>query len=101
MAGGLHRFGTTRGRSGATDADRRPGLVPGMSVSAVRVTVQRMPQRFREALLAKVGQIIAESGDAKGENAALLATGGGGDREAPLVVPANQPPRPLRQQQVS
>ncbi len=45
----------------------------GMSESAVKVTVHRMRQRFREVLLEEVGQTIGEGADARAEIEALLA----------------------------
>jgi RNA polymerase sigma factor (sigma-70 family) len=50
----------------------------GMSEGAVKVTVHRMRQRFRELLVEEVSQTLDEGIDAKDEIAHLLAALGGG-----------------------
>lgn len=54
-----------------TYADQAAAL--GMSESAVKVTVHRMRQRFREALIEEVGQTIDAGGDVQEELKALLS----------------------------
>jgi RNA polymerase sigma-70 factor (ECF subfamily) len=49
-----------------------------MSEGAVKVTVHRMRQRFRELLVEEVSQTLDEGTDAKDEIAHLLAALGGG-----------------------